>query len=402
MPWIIATTLMVSVPLLIVYFYVGKKILNALVRVGGWQRNLIRNYLVGTLSCVNIFPLVALVLYLIGGRGPVSAFAGEKLVLDLLFVYPFWFALVIVVQVFLVYLLADTLKLVLLPVYRKNKERWRNHESRFVLGTLAAVAVYSIAIIVSNTWSLRIREATVTLPPAAVELDGLRIVHIGDVQGDGRTNQEIIGHFVKTVNSLKPDIVLFAGDLVTSGERYISSTASLMGEIEAAHGKIAAVGDHDVFSNKKRVMEELASSGFRIAEDTTLTVRVKEKRIAVTLATYTYRQRPGSEKLERAAREATGADLKIFLVHQPAESLVAFALKHGYHCFAAGHTHGGGIAFGIPGLFLLAPARFESPYMSGFYQSEDMLVSVTNGLGMTLAPIRYHAPAEITLLRFVR
>lgn len=398
----IATTLVVSVPLLLVYYYVGRKVLNALVRVGGWQRNLTRNYLVGTLSCVNIFPLAALVSYLIGGRGQVSAFAGEKLILDLLFVYPFWFALVIVVQVFLVYVLADTLKLALLPLYRRDRDRWRTYESRFLLGSLAAIAVYSIGIIVSDTWSLRVREATVTLPESAAELDGLRIVQIGDVQGDGRTNHQIIGNFVKTVNSLKPDIVLFAGDLVTSGEQYISSTASLMGEIESAHTKIAAVGDHDVFSNKRKVMEELTSAGFRVAEDTTLMMNVKGKRIAVSLVTYTYRQRPEPEKLDRVVAQASDADLKIFLVHQPAESLVAFAGKHGYHIFAAGHTHGGGIAFGIPGLFLLAPASFESRYISGFYDLEYMLVSVTNGLGMTLAPIRYQAPAEITLLRFVR
>jgi hypothetical protein len=67
--------------------------------------------------------------------------------------------------------------------------------------------------------------------------------------------------------------------------------------------------------------------------------------------------------------------------------------------FVAGHTHGGGIAFGIPGLFLVAPARFESRYMSGVYEEGGLLVSVTNGLGFTLAPIRFHAPAEITVLR---
>ena len=77
---------------------------------------------------------------------------------------------------------------------------------------------------------------------------------------------------------------------------------------------------------------------------------------------------------------------------------VEFAAARPRQLLLAGHTHGGAIAFGIPGLFLLAPSNFETRYVSGAYQVGHMTVSVTNGLGFTLAPIRYHAPAEIVVV----
>jgi predicted MPP superfamily phosphohydrolase len=81
--------------------------------------------------------------------------------------------------------------------------------------------------------------------------------------------------------------------------------------------------------------------------------------------------------------------------------LVKHAEENDYDLFLAGHTHGGQIAFPLPG-FLLTGSSFETPYVSGFYRAGSMLVSVTNGLGLTLAPVRYNAPAEITLITLRR
>lgn len=77
-------------------------------------------------------------------------------------------------------------------------------------------------------------------------------------------------------------------------------------------------------------------------------------------------------------------------------AISAFA---GTTCFLAGHTHGGGFAFGIPGVGVFSPASFESKYISGLYAVDILMVSVTNGLGFALGPIRFNAPAEITILR---
>jgi predicted MPP superfamily phosphohydrolase len=54
--------------------------------------------------------------------------------------------------------------------------------------------------------------------------------------------------------------------------------------------------------------------------------------------------------------------------------------------------------FGIP----LNVSQTETPYYSGFFTIGNLFLSVTNGLGLTFAPFRYQAPAEVTLITLRR
>ncbi|MBI4417336.1 MAG: metallophosphoesterase [Ignavibacteriales bacterium] len=401
MPWIIATTLTVFVPLLVLYWYVGRGLADAITRYFGVDRKKVGKYIWGIGAYANAFPVLFLIIFLWRGQSRIPAFAGESVLVDLFFAYPFWFGLVITVQMALVLLVMDLGRLVLWPLYRPRRETWKKKSSAVILAFAVFIAVYSVATIINDTWTVRIVEREFRLPAEAERLEGITLVHISDVQGDGRTTRSRLESYVQQINDLQPDILLFSGDLVSSGEAYIASTAEILSNIRAPFGKIAVVGDHDIFSDKDSVVSSLRKGGFVIEDDTTVSISVNGEAISVTLLTHTYRQRPDNEDLKKAVNGADGV-LRILLVHQPAEHLVDFASSQGYHIFLAGHTHGGGVAFGIPGVFLFSPALTESRFVSGFYYVSSMLVSVTNGIGMTLAPIRFHAPAEITVIRLVR
>ena len=399
MPWIIATTLTVFVPLILVYYYISKRIIASVVTMTNWDRKRVRRVVLGILLYINLYPLLFLAAFLIGGRTRIPAFSGESFVLDLLFAYPFWFGLVIAVQLLLVFLVMDGIRVTARVVSRKNLNTWERLHSQGVMLAVAFLTVYSVVTIVRDTWTVRVSERTVYLREKAEALAGIKIVIVADVQGDGRTDESALADFVERINRQDADLVLFAGDLVTSGEGYIESTAQLLGEVKARFGKYAAVGDHDMFSNKDYVIREMLQAGFVIADDTT--VVAMEGLLGITLVTRTYLQSPKDERLQEITDDSSSV-YRILLVHQPAENLVEFASRQGYDLLAAGHTHGGGVAFGIPGVYTFAPANLESKYVSGFYEFGGMLVVVTNGIGMTLAPIRFHAPSEITVLHLVR
>jgi predicted MPP superfamily phosphohydrolase len=346
---------------------------------------------------VNLLPVIFLAAYLVWGRSIVGAFAGDVALVDLFLTYPFWIVLVISVQLLILFGLLDIAGFFLRRTAPHLAASWYRRLPVAIVCIAGFVFLYSVIVIVRDTWTVRIVEQEVSLPPQFKSLSGFRIAQISDVQGDGRTTPQILRSYVAKVNSLNPDLVLFAGDLVTSGTLYIDSTAAILGNLKARYGSIAAVGDHDIFSRKSMVLEALARAGVKVVEDSTVIVGSDETNLAVTAVTYTYSPKPSDARIEKLL--STGNDrYRILLVHQPAESLVSVAERRGYQLFIAGHTHGGGISFGIPGLFLFAPANIETHYVSGLYRVGRLVVSVTNGLGFTLAPVRYHAPAEIVMI----
>lgn len=401
MPWALSLILTIVVPLVAISIYLGRRILRALVTVTGWEHKQTRRRMVWFFVLINLLPLVYLMAYLIIGRAGTSLFNGDSLLVDVVLAYPFWIGLALITQLFLVFLPLDLIRLFFLPLIRKYRERWSAIEPRLILAITILVVCYGIFTVVTNTWTVRTVQHTVQLPEGFGGLDGLRIALISDVQADGRTGEWKLNRYVDKVNALQPDLILNAGDVVTSGRQYIGMAVSLLGKLQAPHGVISIVGDHDFFSNKAMVVDGLRENGITVVEDSTFMLRINDTPLAITGITYTYRQRPGPEVLQKQGSIVDGV-YKIFLVHQPAERLVEFAAEHGYHLFLAGHTHGGGITLGIPGIFMVAPASFESRYVSGFYEVGELLVAVTNGLGFTLAPIRYHAPAEIVVLDLQR
>jgi predicted MPP superfamily phosphohydrolase len=397
MPWTLVVSLIVFAPLAGINIYVGRTLFRDLSRITAWNRSTVRWTIVGVIVLVNLLPVAFLVAYLAAGRAAVPAFAGDVPSVDLFLTYPFWIALVISVQLLVLFGLLDIASFVIRRIVPGLAVAWIRRRPAITVSVAVFITLYSLVVIVHDTWSIRIVEREVSVPERYKAIRGLRIAQISDVQGDGRTTPERLREYVSRVNSLKPDLVLFAGDLVTSGTLYIDSTAAVLGGLKARYGSIAAIGDHDIFSRKSMVLQALVRARVTVVEDSTIAIKTDSATIAVTVVTYTYSQKPSNGRLGELL--TTSDDhYRVLLVHQPAETLIELAASRGYQLFIAGHTHGGGIAFGIPGVFLLAPAHAESRFVSGFFHVKDLLVSVTNGLGFTLAPIRYHAPAEIVII----
>ncbi|MGB2868964.1 MAG: metallophosphoesterase [Bacteroidota bacterium] len=401
MPWILSITLVLGVLLLGISYYTGRRLSGSIAAHFNYPLGRVRRIVWSFLAYLNLLPLVALAAFLIGGRAAVSAFSGDNLTVDILLTYPFWIALVINVQLLLLFVVLDLVSLSSRFLFHAAKERTKAANARWGFYGAVVIILFSFVTIYRDTWTFRITHQEVSLPEKFACLDGLTIAHISDVQGDGRTTEQILMNYVEAVNNAHPDLVLFSGDLVTGGEAYIESSAKALGRLKSRYGTFAAVGDHDIFSNKRKVLANLRLEGITVLEDTTMVLRMDSCAIQISGVTYTYPQRPRESKLDSLVSRSPDF-YKIFLVHQPANVLVAKAQEADYQLFLAGHTHGGGVAFGIPGFGLYSPASLESRYVSGLYHVGSLVVNVTNGLGFTLAPIRFNAPAEITILKLTK
>ncbi|MBI3004489.1 MAG: hypothetical protein HYY49_03640, partial [Ignavibacteriales bacterium] len=102
MPWFVTFTLILFAPLILISWYVGRKLLSAFVTLLGWDRKRTKKAVILSYAFLHLLPVSFVVLFLVGGRAATSAFTGENRLLDALVVYPFWIGLIINVQLFLV------------------------------------------------------------------------------------------------------------------------------------------------------------------------------------------------------------------------------------------------------------------------------------------------------------
>lgn len=396
MPWIVRMLFLLSASLLILYGYVIRRLAWALAHWTGHPVSRWRWRLAGVAVVMNLYPLVALGGYFLDSSFWRTALRGGHSLVDALLTYPFWIGLLAALQLFVILLLLD-LGRALARLWGKNPEVWI---ARLMLGACAAVLLYTPIRAYWDTRQIRIREQVIVSERLSAEIPEIRVVHISDLQLDARTDTDLVRRFIEKVNALRPDLVFFTGDLVTSGTEYIEPAAAWLGAARARYGVYACLGDHDFWADPRRVPQSLRRHGVLLLDDESRSITVGSASFHLTGVTNIYRRRPAPETLARLAAEKPKGRFSILIAHQPSPSLVQWAKEQDYDLFLAGHTHGGQIALPLPG-FRLALARLETPFVSGAHDVGSLWVNVTNGLGLTFAPLRFHAPAEITLLRIV-
>jgi predicted MPP superfamily phosphohydrolase len=397
MPWTLRMLLLFTLAGALFQWYVASKMINALATLTSIERRTIRWAVIAVMFCLFLHPLLVFGSYFLDRGEILQSYQRSNPLLDAVVTYPFWAGIIFAIQVSLFLLIMDALRLMLWPVYRKHKHGWQRAQAGLTLIIVCAGIVYVVARIYKDTFTVRIRETELRIADLPKELEGFRIAQIADVQADGRTNGYKLQNYIATVNSLKPDLILYGGDLVTSGIDYIDTGAEAIGKMEARHGIYACLGDHDFFSDRDKVKRSLESNGISVLDNVATLVPVGATYISLTGITNVYRTRPTKSALETIEQQRPRGPVNVLLTHQPSEWLVNYAAEQNYDLFTAGHTHGGQIVFPLPG-FLLTGSSFETRYVSGFYKAGALIVSINNGLGLTLAPVRYNAPAEVTLI----
>jgi uncharacterized protein len=366
-----------------------------------WLRTLRLVYLAVALSV----PLVTL------GR-LITRFLGAEVgrpggaVYDYLVAYPFWLLLVWSVQCSLFIVPIDLVHLGLRRLGVARDGVWQRRKAILILGIAGLFLVY-VPLGLRAGARLEVRTHVYTSASVPPALDGYRIAHIADLQADRHTGPDQLRRYVAAVQGARPDLILIAGDLISRGPDYIELAARHAGELQAPDGVFSSVGDHDNFAygdherSVREVTEALARHGVQMLDNQVRTIDVDGAALAVILASNNYINELEPEITAALLAEARGADLQVLVTHQTSPALVAAARAGGVDLLLGGHTHGGQLRFWLP-LVDLSAVRFETPYVSGAHPVGDMLVVVSNGLGVSVAPFRYRAPATVDLIELRR
>lgn len=349
----------------------------------------------------NLYPFFLLISVFTRGTSLVP----ENKFIDYLLIFPFWTFMLIAVQSILIIILMNVIKLIILPYYRRNKIHWYKTEQRIVFILIAFFVLYVPARILYDYYTVEVRKVIYYKKGLNESLKDFTLVLIADTQADRYTNTERLGKFISLVNAQKPDLVLVAGDVITSSPTYINLAAEYLGKIKATYGVFACRGDHDHWAyhgdtprSIREITEALDRRNVKMISNLNQEFNIKGARVEVTFITNTYVERTPVRILENIVN-TNKKDLKILLSHQPGRDAIDLASARNYDLFLAGHTHGGQITFLFP-FKNLTPTLFETGLVKGDFHFGNMLLIINRGLGMSLVPIRYNSTPEITVINF--
>ena len=241
----------------------------------------------------------------------------------------------------------------------------------------------------------RFRVRRFVLPIAGLphDLDGLTIAHLSDLHVGRFTAGRVLREIARATNELKPDLILFTGDLINDALADLADGLALVRALDARHGICMIEGNHDLIENSIEFERRAKASGipFLVNESLLLHIRgcdvqllglpwgkdhwgPRDRAMAVSVNTLLRQRQPGA--------------FPILLAHHP-HAFDAAAVG-GIPLTLSGHTHGGQLM--LSERLGCGPALFR--YWSGTYLQNRAHLVVSNGVGNWF-PLRVNAPAEI-------
>ncbi|MBR7042183.1 MAG: metallophosphoesterase, partial [Bacilli bacterium] len=134
----------------------------------------------------------------------------------------------------------------------------------FIFIIIALTTVYARYV---GTYGFITKEYAVTDEYLPSGFDGLKIVHLSDIHYNRAITISKIKDIVKEINLIRPDIVVFTGDLVDKdvslSDKDFNDLTNALLKIDAKYGKYAILGNHDVEYNSEKVIDVFNGSNFK-------------------------------------------------------------------------------------------------------------------------------------------
>ncbi len=280
-------------------------------------------------------------------------------------------------------------------------------------GTALAGGAYALAI--EPGFRLEVRHYRPALPawPAGFRL---RVGIVTDLHAGGPNMlPRRVEGIVEAVEGLRPDVVVFLGDLNAS-HRFLTErvpparSAALLARLRPPLGVHAVLGNHDWWDDpaafrgghrrhRPETERALLAAGIPVLENGAVRLRHEGRDfwLAGLGSMWAFggglgRWR-GVDDLSRTLTALADDAPAILLAHEPdifprVPARVALTLS--------GHTHGGQVR--LPGVPLRVPSNYGDRYAYGHIVEGGRHLIVSAGLGTSGYPVRFGAPPEIVLV----
>jgi predicted MPP superfamily phosphohydrolase len=307
-----------------------------------------------------------------------------------------------------------------------------NSRSAFIswLGIAVGGSVFSSLLFgFNNKYNYTVKNISLRFPNLPVAFKGLRIVQLSDIHSGSFNNTGAVARGVQKVLALKPDLILFTGDLVNNLASEMHDYKELFAGLHAPHGIYSILGNHDYGDyydwedrdaahrsleekSGKRIPTSLqirnlealknlqAEMGWNLLINENVIIEKDNHQIAI-LGVENWSARssfPKYGKLQDAYSGLEEIPFKILMSHDPshwdAEVLQKFK---DIDLTLSGHTHGMQFGVEIPG-FKWSPIQYFYRQWAGIYEQNNQKLYINRGFGFLGYPGRVGIMPEITLI----
>jgi len=232
-------------------------------------------------------------------------------------------------------------------------------------------------------------------PTIPKDFDNLRIVQFSDTHVGHYYTLEQLTLLVDRINSYKPDLLFFTGDLMDEPNKYAAANhlIPILKRLEAPLGKFAIYGNHDHGGYGSEIYKKLMEqTGFNLLMNSSKEIHLRDSKITIVGLDDVMLGRPS---FEQAFQNVDSSSYTILLAHEP--DIADRAAKVGAHMQLSGHSHGGQIQLPFVGPLITPP--LGSIYYEGAHEigTTKMFLYVNRGLGTTRLPLRFLAKPEISI-----
>ncbi len=221
-----------------------------------------------------------------------------------------------------------------------------------------------------------------------------RVVQFNDTHLGFQYDLSSLKKTVHTINSFKPDLICFAGDLLDNPDEYRVSSEfyEIFGSLTAPLGKYAVYGNHDHGGYGTELYEKVMDKcGFKVLKNTSNILRKAGESILIAGVDDSILGVPDVAKALQGMPENL---FTLLLSHAPDYANTASSSP--VHLQLSGHSHGGQVQIPFIGPLITPP--YAKEYYEGLYEiNEHFSLYVNRGLGTTRVPYRLLCRPEITV-----
>ena len=266
-------------------------------------------------------------------------------------------------------------------------------------------------------YAYKVRDLVVKHHNVPKAFEGLKVVQLSDAHlGSFDGTPEPVLAALEKVNALKPDVVLFTGDLVNELAEEAEPWVEAFAKVEAPLGKFSVMGNHDYADYGPFTKEERSASiaqlkdiqsrmGFKMLDnDHVVWEKDGDRMVLLGVENWGKGFRQSGDLGKALAGSGAEDAFTVLMSHDPTHyELEIMNDKAPVELTLSGHTHGMQMGIEIPWLGIKwSPSSLTYKRWGGLYLEGEQYLHVNRGFGVLGFPGRVGMPPEITVLTLVK